>query len=245
MYWKERGHDPREFCLVPFGGAGGLHAVALARALQIPRVLLPASPGALSAIGVVSADVVKDLSITVMVNMNHPQAIAKLESAFAGLEKIARAQLRSEGFTESAQRRQRYLAARYQGQSFELQIKYGPGNMAAVFHRAHRARYGYAQESNVVEIVSARVRATGVVEKFTARRSTNPGARRFVKPAEFAETYFEKKKSRVAVYRRELLPPGSRLRTPCIVTEYSATTLVLDKTKACVDRHGNVVIDLL
>ena len=66
----ERGHDPREFALVPFGGAGGLHAVALAHALQIPRVLLPASPGALSAIGVVAADVVKDQSHTVMIDVN-------------------------------------------------------------------------------------------------------------------------------------------------------------------------------
>ncbi|HEY6047112.1 MAG TPA: hydantoinase/oxoprolinase family protein, partial [Pyrinomonadaceae bacterium] len=146
----ERGHDPREFSLVPFGGAGGLHAAALARALQIPRVLLPASPGALSAIGVVTADVVKDASRTVMIDVAKANAVDKLERAFASMEKEGRAWLRSEGFAESTQRHERFVAARYQGQSFELQIKHTRGNIAAAFHRVHLARYGYKQATNVV-----------------------------------------------------------------------------------------------
>ena len=240
----ERGHDPREFSLVPFGGAGGLHAVALARALQIPRVLLPASPGALSAIGVVTADVVKDSSRTVMIDVAKPNAVATLERAFASMEKEGRARLRSEGFTESNQRHERFVATRYQGQSFELQIKHTRGNIAAAFHRAHLARYGYAQETNVVEVVSARLRSIGLVEKARAKRlriSTTTG---FAKPNEFVETYFGKRKSRIAVYRREELLPGLKLRTPCIVTEYSATTLAPEGTKATCDNRGNVIINL-
>jgi N-methylhydantoinase A len=136
------------------------------------------------------------------------------------------------------------LAARYQGQSFELHIKQTRGDIAAAFHRAHRARYGYAQEKNVVEIVSARVRSVGVVEKLKTRRSSRSSTKRFVKPHDFAEAYFDRKKLRVAVYQREELPVGARLHVPCIVTEYSATTLISGGILAELDAYGNLIINL-
>jgi len=239
----ERGHDPRGFTLVPFGGAGGLHAVELARSLRIPRVLLPSSPGALSAIGVVTADVVKDQSRTVMVAVG-PRIERKLSRVFREMEILARATLRREGFAESKQRHERSLAVRYQGQSFEIEIKQTSGNIAGAFHRAHHARYGYAQAKNVVEIVSARVRSIGVVEKSKARRSRVAGGKSLAKPHSFAASYFQRKQIRAAVYRREELPAGSRLRVPCIVIEYSATTLIPDGTKADLDRNANLIIQV-
>lgn len=239
----ERGNDPRGFALVPFGGAGGLHAVALARALRIPRILVPASPGALSAIGVLAADVVKDQSRTVML-----EAVSdvrpKLRRIFDELEKQARADLRREGFPENKQRHERSLAVRYKGQSFELQIKQTAGNIVAAFHRAHRARYGYAQESNAVEVVSARVRSIGVVGKLKVRRLKSSTANGFARPGQFAETLFERKKTRVSVYRREEIMAGSSLRVPCIVTEYSGTTLIPEGMSAKVDDHGNLIVDI-
>ena len=183
---------PARFHLVPFGGAGGLHAVELARSLRIPRVLLPSSPGALSAIGVVTADVVKDQSRTVMVAAG-PGIEKKLSRVFREMETLARATLRREGFAESKQRHERSLAVRYQGQSFEIEIKQTSGNIAGAFHRAHHARYGYAQEKNVVEIVSARVRSIGVVEKSKARRSRVSGGKSFAKPHSFALKLFRTK----------------------------------------------------
>src|SRR5258708_1510610 len=221
----ERGHDPRDFTLVPFGGAGGLHAVELARSLRIPRVLLPSSPGALSAIGVVTADVVKDQSRTVMLEAARGVE-SKLSRVFREMETLARATLRREGFAEGKQRHERSLAVRYQGQSFEIEIKQTAGNIASAFHRVHQARYGYSQEQNVGEIVSARVRSIGIVEKSKARRSRVSGGKSFAKPHSFAVSYFERKRIRAAVYRREELRAGVRLRVPCIVTEYSATTLI-------------------
>ena len=239
----ERGNDPRGFALVPFGGAGGLHAVALARALRIPRILVPASPGALSAIGVLAADVVKDQSRTVML-----EAARGIESGlqriFDELEKQARADLRREGFAKDKQRHERSLAVRYKGQSFELQIKQTTGNIAAAFHRAHRARYGYAQERNAVEIVSARVRSIGVVGKLKVQQLKNSASKGFVRPGHFAETLFERKKIRAAVYRREGIMAGARLRVPCIVTEYSGTTLIPEGCKAGIDSHGNLIIEV-
>ena len=239
----ERGHDPRDFTLVPFGGAGGLHAVELARSLRTPRVLLPSSPGALSAIGVVTADVVKDQSRTVMVAAG-PGIEKKLERVFREMEKQARVTLRREGFSENQQRHERSLAVRYKGQSFEIEIKQTSGNIAGAFHRAHRARYGYAQEQNVVEIVSARMRSIGLVEKSKTRRSRVSGGKSLAKPDGFADSHFERKRIRAAVYRRDELPAGARLRVPCILTEYSATTLIPDGATARSDNFGNVIIDV-
>ncbi|MGZ8842059.1 MAG: hydantoinase/oxoprolinase family protein [Pyrinomonadaceae bacterium] len=238
----ERGHDPREFTLIPFGGAGGLHAVALARALRIPRVLLPASPGALSAVGVLLADVIKEQSRTVMIPVA-ADTVRKLDPIFRDMEKQAVATLQREGFSESKQRHERSLAVRYKGQSFELQIKTTRGDIARAFHRAHEARYGYAQEKNVVEIVSVRLRSSGLVEKLKMPRSRRESSRSFARPHDSVDTYFERKKVRAGVYLREEIPSGARLRVPCIVTEYSATTLVPTGCRANVDFYGNLVID--
>lgn len=238
----ERGHDPREFTLIPFGGAGGLHAVALARALRIPRVLLPAMPGGLSAVGVLLADVVKEQSRTVMIEVTS-QVTQKLNRVFREMELQATEALRREGFSRVKQRHERSLAVRYKGQSFELQIKTTSGNIAGAFHRAHRARYGYAQDKNAVEIVSARVRSSGLVEKIREARFKR-GAKQLAKPGEFTRTHLDRQRVSAPVYRRANLRPGSRLRTPCILTEYSATTLVTADCGVSVDSHGNVVIEL-
>ena len=240
----ERGHDPREFTLIPFGGAGGLHAVELARALRIPRVLISPSPGALSALGVLTADVVKEQTRTVMLEAT-ADAQRELEKVFREMEKEATATLRREGFPVSKQLHERSLAARYKGQSFELQIKQTSGNIAAAFYRAHLARYGYAQEKNVVEIVSARLRSIGLVRSpRVSKGGALPHGRASARPHDLSEAYFERGKVRAAVYRREELPAGSRLRVPCIVTEYSATTIIPKGASAVLDGHLNLVIDV-
>jgi N-methylhydantoinase A len=240
----ERGYDPREFALLPFGGAGGLHAVELARALRIPSVIAPVSAGALSAMGALISDVVKDWNRTLMllaVKDNH----AKIERAFRQMEQEARATLRREGFNVAQQRHERSLAMRYQGQSFELEIKWKRGgHIAEDFHRAHQSRYGYAQEANKVEIVGARLRSTGLVEKLrtaSPRRSYSKATT--ARPREFVPVYFTERQSRASLYERDEIEPGARLRTPCIVTEYSATTLVPPGARAVVDEHGNLIIE--
>ena len=240
----ERGYDPREFALLPFGGAGGLHAVELARALRIPRVIAPVSAGALSATGALSSDVVKDWSRTVMllaVKDNH----AKIERAFREMEQEARDGLRREGFKGRQQRHERSLAVRYQGQSFEMEIKWARGgHIAEAFHRAHLARYGYAQEANKVEIVSARLRSIGIVEKLREERTQRSSSKvTAAAPREFVTVYFTDRQSRASLYDRDEIEAGARLRTPCIVTEYSATTLVPPGARAALDERGNLIIE--
>src|SRR6267143_1849602 len=238
----ERGYDPRDFSLLPFGGAGGLHAVELARALRVPRVILPNSAGALSAIGVLAADVVKNQSQTVMLDVA-AGIDKKLEKAFRNMERSAADVLRREGFPAAKQRHERSLALRYKGQSFELEIKQTSGNIAAHFHRAHVERYGYAQTANLVEVVSARLRSLGIVEKLPQTRERTRKSEH-VKPGKNVNAYFAGRKLSVAVYDREALPAGARLRAPCIVTEYSATTLIPAGVKAEVDGYGNLIIQV-
>lgn len=239
----ERGYDSREFALLPFGGAGGLHAVELAQALRIPRIIVPKAAGALSAIGVLTADVVKDQSRTIMQDVR--RGIEKtLDKAFKEMERSARLALRAEGFFTSKQLHVRSLAMRYKGQSFELEIKQTAGDLAAGFHRAHHARYGYAQESNIVEVVSARVRSSGMVEKLVQKRSKVAGKPLYGEPAREVGAYLGGRKLRVRVYDRDQLNPGIELRTPCIVTEYSSTTLISPGANARMDQYGNLVIDV-
>lgn len=240
----ERGYDSREFTLLPFGGAGGLHAVDLARALRIPRIIVPNSAGALSAIGVLTADVVKDQSRTTMLEFSRGVE-KKLEKTFKEMERAAAGALRREGFPTAKHKHERSLALRYKGQSFELDIKQTGANLAAGFHRAHRERYGYAQESNIVEIVSARVRSIGMVEKLADRRSRSTHRKAFAKAAKRLSAYMDGKKLIVAVYQRDELAPGTKLRSPCIVTEYSSTTLIPPGATGEVDRNGNLVIHLV
>src|SRR6185503_19875147 len=118
----ERGYDPRDFSLLPFGGAGGLHAVELAQALRIPRFVLPNSAVALSAIGVLAADVVENQSQTRMLEVG-AGIDKKLERTFRKLERTAADLLHREGFATAKQRHERSLALRYKGQSFELEIR--------------------------------------------------------------------------------------------------------------------------
>jgi N-methylhydantoinase A len=240
----ERGYDPREFSLLPFGGAGGLHAVELARALRIPRIIAPTAAGALSALGALAADVVKDWSRTVMLEATRDTR-AGVEHAFREMEREARTALRREGFSVERQRHERMLGVRYKGQSFELEIRWhAGGDVARDFHRAHRARYGYAQEENAVEIVSCRLRSTGIVnelKKERVGRSTRRGM--FAPPHDHATIYFNNSKTRAAIYRRDELRSGERLRAPCIVTEYSSTTLIPPGARASIDSHANIIIE--
>jgi N-methylhydantoinase A len=120
---------------------------------------------------------------------------------------------------------------RYRGQSFELEVRKTEGDLAAEFHRVHRERYGYAQEQSEIEIVSARLRSFGVVEKLPQNK-IQPG-----------KTRPHGKENMYALYRREELLAGTKLMTPCIVTEYSATTLIDADSKARIDGFGNLLIE--
>jgi N-methylhydantoinase A len=168
----------------------------------------------------------------------------KLDQTFKEIERTAAVALRREGFPTVKQRHERSLALRYKGQSFELEIKRTSGNIAAEFHRAHQERYGYAQDSNTVEVVSARVRSSGIVEKLAEQRLTSSASKTFSRPSKTVSAYLDGKKLKTLVFNRAELSAGARLRTPCIVTEYSSTTLIPAGMRAEVDSYGNLIIQV-
>jgi N-methylhydantoinase A len=239
----ERGHDPRQFALLPFGGAGGLHAVELARALRISTIISPTSGGALSAVGVLVADVIKDQSRTVMLACDST-SLKTLPQIFKQMEREAVDILRAEGFGYRKQRHERSLAMRYRGQSFELEVIQTSETIVEAFHRAHRERYGYAQEQSQVEIVSARLRSFGLVEQLQQTPVVSKGQQRSAKPQNKVMAYLSGRRTEVGLYRRESLSPEVKLQTPCIVTEYSATTLIPADVKVELDKLGNLIMRL-
>jgi N-methylhydantoinase A len=204
-------------------------------------VIAPQAPGALSAVGVMVADVIKDQSRTVMFTKGARQ-IARLKKVFAEMERDATALLRSEGFARAQQRHERSLAMRYRGQSFELEVRDTSGDIAGSFHRAHRERYGYAQENREIVIVRARVRSFGLVPKMPV--TLVAAGHGVAKPQDHTTAYFGGRRLSVGVYQRDELHGGVKLKTPCIVTEYSATTLIPGDARARVDQFGNILIKL-
>ncbi len=154
----ERGHDPRHFAMVAFGGAGGLHACDLAQALSIPRVIVPALPGALSAYGILVSNVIKDYSRTILWRATAQLPFAKLEAELRQLSHSARHDFRSEGW-QGVIHEQRSIDTRYRGQGYELSVPFSR-RLIADFHQAHVQRYGYSHPDREIELVTIRLRAT-------------------------------------------------------------------------------------
>jgi len=239
----ERGYDPRDYTLVAFGGAGGLHACGLAAALEIPRVLIPKFPGGLSALGILRADVVKDFSLTILLPVESRQAVSRaLQKEFAAMEKLAAKEMSAEGFARSQVRIERLLDMRYVGQAYELSVP-NQGDFIANFHRVHERRYGYSDAKRAVEIVNVRSRAIGFTPKPALPKVPAGGANADQSLTGERVVYFAGRQMKTRIYNRSSLRAGNRFRGPAIVTEYSATTVVLPDWHVLVDRYGNLIIE--
>jgi|CZLA01.1.fsa_nt_gi N-methylhydantoinase A len=249
----ERGYDPREFSLVAFGGAGGLHACELAEALAIPTVMIPARPGALSAYGILVSDVVKDYSRTLLWSFadHSRQAVpqAKLQKEFRKLEAAAQKEFRVERW-RGAPQYERSLDLRYRGQGYELNVP-ATGNVAARFHDEHQRRYGYHHAGREIELVTLRLRARSRTpqpqaqsKSEIARRQTSHQPSPRVTPVERAPVFFHDKTVTTPVFERGDLVPGRKMRGPAVITEYSATTVIPAGKMFCVDASENLVIKI-
>ena len=234
----ERGYDPRDFALVAFGGAGGLHACELAASLGIPKVIVPALPGALSAYGILVSDVVKDYSRTILLRVKDTIPKRKLDAEFRALAQSAEREFKREGWTGKPALA-RTADLRYRGQGFELNIAYGP-RMLADFHAEHKRRYGYSSPQREVEIVTVRLRAKLPGSRIEASFAETGRTGK----AQSASVFFDGKSQRAQVLARESLPVQRSFRGPAIVTEYSATTVVPAGCSFSVDKSLNLVIRL-
>jgi len=238
----ERGYDPREFVLVAFGGAGGLHACELAAALSIPRVLVPARPGALSAFGILVSDVVKDYSRTVLWRTQNELPLTRLNDEFNKLRRKAGQDFLTEGWKGAVQFRL-CVDVRYRGQGYELNIPY-TDRLITAFRREHDRRYGYSYPAREIELVTLRLRAlTKSPQSNLGRADTARADRGNLDPVR-TSVFFENKKIASAIYDRESLQPGKKYSGAAVVTEYSATTIVPPRAKFWLDRNGNLFIEL-
>ncbi len=236
----ERGYDPRDFTLVTFGGAGGLHALRLAASLSIPRVMIPENPGLLSALGVLLSDTVQDFSRTVMLKSR--SAVADImEGCYLELERQGLAFLEAEGFSAGRIRLERWIDMRYRGQSYELSLPYS-SRFERDFHRRHEQRYGYADPEREAEIVTLRVRARGVPPRPRITREKlglRDPKRALIREK---EVFFEGRRRRTRVYERALLRPGNRINGPALIFEYSASTAIPPGYTCAVDPYRNLLI---
>ena len=231
----ERGFDPRDFTLVAFGGGGPVHACSLARALGVPRVLVPALPGALSAIGILLADTVREYSRTVMLPTDAP-----LESHFAELESAGAEDFHREGLEGESHRS---ADLRYRGQGYELNVPFSP-RMAADFHELHRRRYGFADPQRSMEVVNVRVRMISRAEPFAQpREPLREGDGRHAATGT-RQVWFDGAFVSAQVYNRDQLAPGDRIAGPATVTEYSSATILPPGDTLHVDELRNLVIEV-
>jgi N-methylhydantoinase A len=245
----QRGHDPRDFTLIAFGGAGPMHAAALAEEIGLPRVLVPRHPGNFSALGLLASDVKHD-DVRTRVGPLRERA-ALLEEVFGGMETSARRQLELEGFGAKTMRLRRSLDLRYRGQAFELAIPVGAECADAsaldaiedAFHREHRSVYGHENRRATVELVNARLTAYGLVAKPAADRYRSATVSLGDALIERRRVWFAGVPAACPVWERERLPEGARLRGPAIVEEFGATTVLPPGWVAELDAHGNLVLE--
>ena len=236
----QRGYDPRDFVLVGFGGAGPVHANALARDAEMPTLLIPRSPGIFSATGLLTTDLKRDTATTIMRRLDDLDG-AEVDTVFADLEAAGRAELEGEGLAGDAISFLRQIDLRYVGQSFELTVPAGD-DLLERFHAEHDRTYGFAAPAEPVEVVSLRLTSVGTIAKPPARPlevgvCPEPKERR---PVYFAEAgdYVD-----CPIYDRYALPAGATFGGPAIVEEFDSTTVVHPGFAVTVDDVGNLVIE--
>jgi N-methylhydantoinase A len=232
----QRGHDPREFTLVAFGGAGPLHACALADSLEMPRVLVPLLPGVLAAQGAVWSDVTGTRSRSVLTRFEEP-SYAALSAALRAVGEEVRGE---PGLAEATLRYA--FDMRYAGQSYELTIEAEPANIApsaGAFHALHEQRFAHGDLDAAVEVVN--VRATAVVPG--AGEPARPTFAEGASPPTVTPVWFGEQQIDTPNYRREYLRPGTRLEGPAVIHQLDTTTLVEPGWIAEVDGDGNLVLE--
>jgi N-methylhydantoinase A len=244
-----KGYDPRAYTMVAFGGAGPLHAGALARDLGIRQVLIPAVPGIVCALGLLVEPLRLDL-VRTRVGLLDALTVDDLDSPFGEMEREADDWLELESVPPARRRRRRAFDMRYLGQNFELTVPEPPGPLGlgalrSAFEREHERVYGYAASDEPVQVVAFRLTALGEIDGVTFPASPETAN---LEPDEACigqrPVYFDEKAGfvRTAVYRRERLSSGHRLIGPAVVEQMDSTTLILPGQQARVDQWANLLI---
>jgi len=249
----EKGFDVREFALLPFGGAGPLHAVELAQDLDMKRVVVPPYAGTFSAVGLLVANTRYDYASTVAKNEKEltPEELLR---GFKELEAQGRAQLKAQDVAEDQIEILWSADLRYEGQSYELSTPVKRSEVltqsdikeiVSLFHDMHHRIYAYGSVDEIVEFINLRVAAIGKVPEVSLAYSGATGgdagiARKDTRPVHFPTEGFID----TAIYDRALLRPGHVVTGPALIEEIASTTVITPGTEGAVDEFGNMIIPL-
>jgi N-methylhydantoinase A len=250
----QRGHDPRDYTLVAFGGAGPLHAARLAAELDISRVLVPRNPGILCAMGLLLADLRADFATTRLLALSS-DSIGEVEAIIAGLRaRCAEWFAAEEGIAPEARRVAFTVDMRYAGQNYELSVPLPEAaispavidRLALAFAATHQRLYGFVAEGEPIQLVTFRAEATGIVPKADLRPSPDAGPD--PRPAQYGSRDIWLKEGGGFVpcplYDRALLGVGNRIQGPAIVEQMDSTTLIPPGAVATVDPYLNLMLEL-
>jgi N-methylhydantoinase A len=249
----ERGHDPRNYCLLPFGGAGPLHASEVARALGISRFLLPKAPGILCAQGLIASDLKDDIVRSTRVRLES-RNLATVRKIITDLRRKAEAWFEHESVKQADRKVQLSFDMRYVGQNFELLVPVGSaiaGRLPALpslehlrkqFYLVHDRFYGFHSKVDPIEIVAVRMTARAAI----ARLSVSHATRRYVakpKPIDHRPVWFPHSRPlTTAVYDRSQFRNGQVIRGPAIIEQFDSTTVLYPKDRLTVESNGNLLV---
>jgi N-methylhydantoinase A len=248
----QRGHDPRDYALMAFGGAGPLHAARLAKELDMSRIIVPLTPGTLCALGLLLTDLRSDFAISRLMKLG-PQAIEAIVSGFETLDAQVDGWFEQEAIEEDRRIVNRTADMRYVGQNYELQVPVPAGAigketlkaLVAGFEQAHLQRFGFIAEGEAIQIVTLRVEAAGLVNKaqFAPRPDAGPVCEAAIIGSR--KVYMDEVKDFVAcpVYGREKLHAGNCISGPAIVEQMDTTTVILPDMQATVDPYLNLILE--
>jgi N-methylhydantoinase A len=240
----ERGHDPQEFSLIAFGGAGPVHAAALAAELQIPEVIIPPAPGAFSALGLVASDLKRDFSRTLYADLDSVDP-GRIADALAGMHAEGLRFLDTANVPQPRRALLRLADVRYRRQAYELTVPIADGPitratldaLATSFHTKHEQTYGHANRAEPVQLVNLRLTALGRLPGLTlTQRSDAAAAQQHAREVWFAETGFVA----TPVHWRDGLLPGTHIVGPAIIEAMDSTTVVPPAWRASIDDRGYI-----
>ncbi len=243
----ERGHDPRSFALVAFGGAGPLHAPAIARSLDIPSVVIPRAAGVLSALGLLVTNLTHEFSRSQVRPWEEVEA-ETLRETIAEFAATGRERLRESGQEAGAIEVAQSVDVRYAGQSSSLSIPVeGTVDEAALdrvaerFHDSHRRRYGHAAPEERIELETIRVRVRRLVEPPELRIEEDSS--RAISPTSKREVRYPSGEHDTEVYDRSALYPGVNIQGPAIIGGAESTVLLYPDQRGRVDEYGSILVE--
>lgn len=245
----ERGHDPRDFTMVAYGGAGGLHGPGLARELNMKKVIIPQAPGQFSAWGMLMTNLRHDL-IRTMVMSSSTEKVGQMNKVFDEMNKEATARLKDEGFTMDLVTTDLFLDLRYKGQEHTVRTpadhdRLSEQNLPDImerFHKLHNQAYSFRLD-DPVEVVNFHLVAWGQVEKPSLEPLSEGGKKLSEALKGEREVDFEEEMLITDIYERDKLPVGAEINGPALVEEPVCTTIIYPDQKLTVDNFGNLVIE--